>query len=131
MNILIAILLIALIVFLIALVVLLLRVANTIKGVQTIISDNKRNIDISILEVSRNLEETSKLLKTVNLKERELRETLDNVEKITTDISTITNMAANTVKKGEEIMSTTSDALKNFNKISGVFNKGEKDDESN
>ncbi len=123
MNYLIGILLIVVIILIIALAKLLFSLASTVKSVNKVVNDNKRNIDIAILETSKNLEETSKLLKTINLKERELRETMDNVDNITTDIAVVTNTVANTVSKSEELLKTSVEVMKNFNNISKAFNK--------
>ncbi|MFV0287912.1 MAG: DUF948 domain-containing protein [Mycoplasmatales bacterium] len=128
MNILFGLLIIAIIILILVLVKVLLSLANSAKEVEKILRDNKRSVDISILELSKSLEETSTLLKTINLKERELRESMDNVQTITKDISKITTTAANIVEKGADVVSTTSEAMKNFNTINNMFKKEKKGD---
>ncbi len=128
MDYLVGILLIVLIILIIALAKLLFSLASTVKSINKVVNDNKRNIDIAILETSKNLEETSKLLKTINLKERELRETFDNVDNITTDIAVVTKTVASTVSKSEELLKTSVEVMKNFNNISKAFNKKDEDE---
>ncbi len=121
-------LLVAVIILVLVLVKFLYELTKTINNVNKVIDDNKRNIDVTMLELSQNLEETTKFLRTLNLKEREIRETIDNVETITKDISEVTTTVANVVIKGNEILETTTDALANFNKINNIFNKDKKGD---
>ncbi len=131
MNVLIGILIIVAIIILIILGKLVFDLIKTVRSIRAVVDDNKRNIDIIIIEASRNLEETTKLLKTINMKERELRETMDNVETITNDVAHVTTTVATTLKKSEEILDTVTVALHNFNNISNIFNKGDKNEKSN
>lgn len=131
-SVLLALLIIVAILLIIKIVQILSNLNKTIKDVNQVVNDNKRNIDISILEVSKNLEETAKLLKTINMKERELRETFDNVDEISEGVANITTKIAKTADRSEELISNITIALKHFNDLNKVFkkdkNKGDVDE---
>lgn len=130
MSILINLLIVVGIIVLIALSLILFKISKILSKVDNIVNDNKSSIDNSILEVSRNLEESAKLLKTINLKEKELRETIDNVDVIVKDVSVVTTATADAVEKSEEVITSLSKTMKNFNNISSMF-KNKKEGEKN
>lgn len=123
MNVLLGFLIIVAIICILLLCKIFKNLADVLKNINKIVIDNKRSIDISILEASKNLEETAKLLKTINMKEREVRELLDNLDTTSKNIADMTTTASNFITKGEEITENIGSGFKNINKVYKTFSK--------